>query len=402
MNWAFLLIFRATKQSLPLFFLPILGKNKMGGNFQWRCPLPGEWMRGKLVGSGSFGTVHMALGKSTGRLFVVKSAQSCIGVQALENEAEILESLNSPHIVHCIGKEFSIAKNGEPQNFNVFLEYMAGGNLLELVDIFGGSRSLGEEVIRLYTREILLGLKYLHENGIVHCDLKCKNVLLSSSGNVKLADFGSAKRIAIKDSKRKSDEGSWQNIGGTPLWMAPEVLRNRELHFVSDIWSLGCTVIELATGNPPWDVEIASNSNPMAAILKIACGNDKPQFPREFSEVGLDFLAKCLERDPRKRWRADELLSHPFVSGENSMLMRKPPSREVAVGVSCSPASVLDIKNGILLYGEGSDSDQETETVEERRLINPFTRRCHEGIWMAGKQQIENQFDSSENWITVR
>ncbi|XP_015901114.3 mitogen-activated protein kinase kinase kinase 18 [Ziziphus jujuba] len=399
MNWVLLLIFRVTKGS-SLLFLPILVEHKMDRNHQWRCPVPGEWVRGKLVGSGSFGTIHMALAKSTGRLFVVKSAQSGIGVQALENEADILESLNSPHIVHCIGKEFSIDKNGEQQNYNVFLEYMAGGNLLDVVHIFGGS--LDEQVIRLYTKEILLGLKYLHDNGIVHCDLKCKNVLLSSSGNVKLADFGSAKRMTKKTTDDEGFVDSWQNIVGTPLWMAPEVLRKKELDLASDIWSLGCTVIEMATGNPPWDVEITSN--PMAAILKIACGNDKPQFPTKFSQVGLDFLAKCLERDPRKRWKAEELLNHPFVSGENSSLRKS--SREEVELVSFSPASVLDINvNGILLYGEGSDSDQEAETkteAEDSRLINPFARRCHEGNWMAARQQRDNHFDSSENWITVR
>lgn len=359
----------------------------MGGNHQWRCPLPGEWVRGKLVGCGSFGTVHMAMAKSTGALLVVKSAQSEFGLQALQNEVNILETLKSPHIVQCIGKEFSWAENGE-RKCNVFMEYMAGGNLLDVVDIFGGS--LDEEVIALYTKEILLGLKYLHENGIVHCDLKCKNLLLTSSGVVKLADFGSARRI--EDCKSGVGfVGSWQNIGGTPLWMAPEVLRNERLDFVSDIWSLGCAVIEMATGKPPnWDVEI---SNPMAAIMKIACGNEKPQFPRKFSETGLDFLAKCLERDYRKRWRAEELLKHPFVSMGNSGGEK----------VSFSPASVLDV--GIYEDNEVGSGSEEAEG----RRINPFTRWFHERKWITTgsrrqkqQQEIESHFESSEIWITVR
>ncbi|KAF3440665.1 hypothetical protein FNV43_RR18949 [Rhamnella rubrinervis] len=359
----------------------------MGGNCQWRCPLPGDWVRGKLVGCGSFGSVHMAMAKSTGGLFVVKSAQSDeVGLQALLNEVNILETLNSPHIVKCIGKEIS-----REHECHVFMEYMAGGNLLDVVDTFGGS--LEEEVVGLYTKKILLGLKYLHENGIVHCDLKCKNVLLSSSGDVKLADFGSAKRI--KDSRSQVGfADSWQNIGGTPLWMAPEVMRNEGLDFVSDIWSLGCTVIEMATGKPPnWDVEV---SNPMAAIMKIACGNERPRFPRKFSEMGLDFLAKCLERDHRKRWRAEELLKHPFVSGEND-IMRNLREEEQA---SFSPASVLDIG----IYDEvGSDSEE-----ADSRRTNPFTRWFHERKWIGTpgqqhqQQQLESQFESSEIWITVR
>lgn len=355
----------------------------MGGNRQWRCPLPGDWVRGKLVGCGSFGTVHMAMAKSTGGLFVVKSAQSDeVGLQALQNEVNILETLNSPHIVQCIGKEFL-----REHTCNVFMEYMAGGNLLDVVDTFGGS--LEEEVIGLYTREILLGLKYLHENGIVHCDLKCQNVLLSSTGDVKLADFGSAKSL-IKDSKSEVGfAGSWQNIGGTPLWMAPEVLRNEGLDFVSDIWSLGCTVIEMATGKPPnWDVGF---SNPVAAIMKIACGNGRPQFPRKFSEMGLDFLAKCLERDHRKRWRAEELLKHPFVSGENNSMRNLREEGQV----SCSPASVLD--NGI--YDEDDEVGSDSEEAESRR-INPFTKWITTARQL--QQQIESHFELSEIWITVR
>jgi len=142
-------------------------------------------------------------------------------------------------------------------------------------------RVLEEEVIQLYAREILLALKYLHENEIVHCDLKW-----------------------LKEFKAKGVRaaGSWQSIGGTPLWMAPEVLRDEGMDFASDLWSLGCTVVEMGTGRPPWsDDEI---SNPMAAVLKIACSSGKPKFPTKFSNEGVDFLDKCFKRDPKRRWTA--------------------------------------------------------------------------------------------------
>ncbi|KAK9167711.1 hypothetical protein Scep_002902 [Stephania cephalantha] len=211
--------------------------------------MPRNWVKGNAVGSGSFGVVNLAMNKFTGELFVVKSAASRDGVQVLENEADILENLNSPHIVQCLGRELSKEANGE-RRLNLFMEFMAGGSLADVAEKFGGA--LDESVIRRYTGEILKGLVYLHRNGIVHCDLKCKNVLLGSKGNVKLADFGSAKRL---DSLRTENGGktSWQNVSGTPLWMAPEVLRNEGLDFAADIWSLGCTIIEMATGRPPWE-----------------------------------------------------------------------------------------------------------------------------------------------------
>ncbi|KAJ6326731.1 hypothetical protein OIU78_013756 [Salix suchowensis] len=95
--------------------------------------------------------------------------------------------------------------------------------------------------------------------------------------------------------------------------MAPEVLRKEGLDFASDIWSLGCTVIEMATGRPPWGYKA---SDPMAVVLKIAFSSERPKFPAHLSEEGMDFLAKCLERDPESRWTAEELLDHPFYYRE--------------------------------------------------------------------------------------
>ncbi|KDO43268.1 hypothetical protein CISIN_1g042809mg [Citrus sinensis] len=232
------------------------------------------------------------MNKGTGALFVVKSAESEAGVQALRNEAEIRQSLNSPNI----------GRNGE-KTVNIFMEYMAGGSLLDVAEKFGGTLDAG--VIRLYTKEIL------HGNGILHCDLKCNNVLLGSHGDVKLPDLGCARRV--NDLKNNGNlKQSWQSIGGTQLWMAPEVLRNEGLDFATDIWSLGCMVIEMATGRPPWGDKI---SNAAATLLKIACSNEKPHFPTQFFKKVLDFLAKCLERKPEKRWSAEELLNHTFISG---------------------------------------------------------------------------------------
>lgn len=321
-----------------------------------------QWVKGKMVGSGSFATVHLAMNKSTGGLFVVKSPHSG---KALDREVKILKTLNSsPYIVQCLGTE---EKQGK---LNIFMEYMAGGSLAELVHKFGGS--LDEEVVRVYTREILLGLKHLHQHGIVHCDLKCKNVLLGSSGNVKLADFGCAKRVK-----------EFANSGGTPLWMAPEVLRNESLDFAADIWSLGCTVIEMATGTPPWSRQV---SNPITAVLRIAHGDEIPQFPSRFSKVGLDFLSRCLEREPNKRCTAEELLRHPFLSTR--------PSHEQ---YASSPASVLEAQDfNDDLYELKSSGGNDFS------ITNSFACYGVDPIGVAMCKQEDGAFGSSGNWITVR
>jgi serine/threonine protein kinase len=346
-------------------------------------PQPGEWVKGKVIGSGSHGNVHLAMNKSTGELFIVKYSQSKNSIRSLENEANFLESLNSPYVVRYLGRNSSKGSSNDGKTLSIFMEYMPGGSLSDVAEKFGGA--LDQEVIRLYTREVLCGLKYIHEQGIVHCDVKCKNVLLGSSGNIKLADFGCAKRIKDVDINGDFSE-SCQDIGGTPLWMAPEVLRKEELDFASDIWSLGCTVIEMATGKAPWCGQV---SDPMAAVLKIACSDEKPQFPTHFSKEGLDFLAKCLERNPERRWTAEELLDHPFISGKSQ---RKSAS---------SPASVFDF--GIL--EEGYDSDEsESPSEDDYRGKNPFsTRHCEEWKRIEKRQHsMESDFGSSEDWITVR
>ncbi|KAM7474533.1 hypothetical protein LguiB_021776 [Lonicera macranthoides] len=351
----------------------------MGGKSRCISPQPVEWVKGKVIGSGSFGTVHLAMNKANGSLFVVKSAESGAGLQSLENEANILEKLNSPHIVKSMGREISSGPNGR-KRINLFIEYMAGGSLADVAEKFGGT--LDERVIRLYTREILLGLNYLHKNGIVHSDLKCKNVLLGTFGDVKLADFGCAKRV-----KETNSIKSCTSFGGTPLWMAPEVLRNERLDFSADIWSLGCTIIEMATGKPPWGDKI---SNPMAAVLKIACGNEVPDLPGKFSKEGLDFLKKCLEREPKSRWTSEELLNHPFVSGE----FEEEDSRK---DVS-SPASVLDVAD---TYYESEESE-ESPNGSDFTSRNPFLTSRNAKKMEISERKSEVFLMESGNWVTVR
>ncbi|GLJ08691.1 hypothetical protein SUGI_0093790 [Cryptomeria japonica] len=267
-----------------------------------------EWVRGGIIGAGAFGTVTLGICKSNAHLFAVKSATTYIS--SLENEYNILKSLDSPYVVQCLGKECT-TENGEGV-YNLFMEYMAGGSIGDLVTKFGGQ--LDESVIRCYTRGIVLGIQYLHRQGIVHCDIKGKNILVGSNG-VKLADLGSAKRIGDKE-----DKGKRCQLRGTPLWMAPEVVKQVEQGPASDIWSLGCTVIEMSTGKPPW----GSNLHPFTAMYRIGFSEELPEMPQYLSAEGKDFLEKCLRRDPRQRWSCEQLLAHPFVSEDSPVLNESP------------------------------------------------------------------------------
>ncbi|KAL6552272.1 hypothetical protein OROHE_007636 [Orobanche hederae] len=361
------------------------------GDEKWQCcsfSQPTEWLKGSVIGSGSYGTVRLAVNSTTGALFVVKSAKSEAGIKSLENEAHILEKLNSPHIVKCIGRDIASTKDGETI-YSLFFEYVAAGSLSDVARKFGGK--LNEKVIRLYTREILGGLKYLHEKGIVHSDIKCKNVLLGTQGVVKLADFGCA-RILRGGISENSSKSCNRTIGGTPLWMAPEVLRNEGISPTADIWSLGCTVIEMATGRPPWD-GYGSSNDPMGAMLKIAKGHDVPEFPGGFSGEGLDFLRRCLERDPRKRWTSEKLLDHPFVKGRFMECVRK-------VDVVVSPTSVLDAASYV---SDDDDDDDDNDLCDDILGRISISDKC----WFQENELVpenasEKVSEGSNDWITVR
>eukprot|EP01018_Ginkgo_biloba_P000171 Gb_40830 [translate_table: standard] len=303
---------------------------------------PREWVRGSVIGVGAFGTVSLALDKANGELFSVKSIECGEGKRgellAMENEIQILKRMDSPWIVRFLGDDFS-EENGVRQR-NLLMEYMAGGSVADILKKFGGH--LDESVIRTYTRSILKGIQYLHSLGIVHSDIKGKNVLVGSSG-VKLADFGSAKRISGEE---ESNNESKVQLRGTPLWMAPEVVKQIEQGPASDIWSLGCTVVEMATGRPPW-----SNTNhPVAAMYRIGCTDELPEFPESLSVEAHDFLEKCFRRDPRQRWTSAQLLSHPFLN-------------ECTHKGSVSPTSTMDFHNAEQKWDSGSSASSISRTI---------------------------------------
>ncbi|MCO5612419.1 hypothetical protein L7F22_066686 [Adiantum nelumboides] len=263
-----------------------------------------SWLPCSPLGSGSFGHVSLALNLENGSLFAVKSAHasSPTVLLALRNELHILQTLHSPFTIHLLGSNFSPNSDSSLPLHSLFLEYMDGGSLFDALKQSGGN--LQQELhVRCFTRSILQGLSYLHQSGIVHCDIKCQNILVGSSG-VKIGDFGTARRL-----EEASISGG--NLRGTPLWMAPEVVQGAEAMPASDIWSLGCTVVEMLQGRPPWG-HVGSVE---AALFKVGCSKENPPLPESISTEAKDFLSRCLQRDVSARWTAAELLKHPFVSG---------------------------------------------------------------------------------------
>ncbi|XP_065446451.1 mitogen-activated protein kinase kinase kinase 4 isoform X12 [Chrysemys picta bellii] len=221
-----------------------------------------KWQRGNKIGEGQYGKVYTCISVDTGELMAMKE-----------------------------------------EEMYIFMEYCDEGTLEEVSRL-----GLQEHVIRLYTKQITIAINVLHEHGIVHRDIKGANIFLTSSGLIKLGDFGCS--VKLKNNTQTMP-GEVNSTLGTAAYMAPEVITRAkgEGHGrAADIWSLGCVVIEMVTGKRPWH-EYEHN---FQIMYKVGMGH-KPPIPERVSPEGKDFLSHCLESDPKMRWTASQLLDHPFV-----------------------------------------------------------------------------------------
>ncbi|GMN61468.1 hypothetical protein TIFTF001_030554 [Ficus carica] len=270
------------------------------------------WSRSKHLGKGSYGSVFLGLHKN-GTMFAVKTAK-LENSNSLVKEKKILKHIgNSPEIVRYYGDEITIEKG--IQYYNLFLEYASYGDLLKLINKVGG-RIPKEGPVQVFTRMILDSLCCIHAKGIVHCDIKPENILVFSSDRygcrcqLKIADFGLAKEAseAALESKKYA-------FCGTPDYMPPESVALFYKYETSmDIWSLGCVVLVMFTGKSIWSGTDGKPLDREEIIQILASTETMPEIPKEMSETGKDFLGKCLQRDPSKRWSAQKLLDHPYVS----------------------------------------------------------------------------------------
>uniref|UniRef100_A0A8C2RU65 mitogen-activated protein kinase kinase kinase n=1 Tax=Capra hircus TaxID=9925 RepID=A0A8C2RU65_CAPHI len=264
---------------------------------------PINWRRGKLLGQGAFGRVYLCYDVDTGRELASKQVQfdpdspeTSKEVSALECEIQLLKNLQHERIVQYYG----CLRDRAEKTLTIFMEYMPGGSVKDQLKAYG---ALTESVTRKYTRQILEGMSYLHSNMIVHRDIKGANILRDSAGNVKLGDFGASKRL---QTICMSGTGM-RSVTGTPYWMSPEVISGEGYGRKADVWSLGCTVVEMLTEKPPW-----AEYEAMAAIFKIATQPTNPQLPSHISEHGRDFLRRIFV-EARQRPSAEELLTHHFA-----------------------------------------------------------------------------------------
>ncbi|ORZ10194.1 kinase-like domain-containing protein [Absidia repens] len=269
-----------------------------------------QWIRGKLIGKGSFGRVYLAFNVVSGEVIAVKQVEiprtksdrldvhQNDMVNALYREIAMLRDLDHETIVQYLG----YGVDEQEAVVNIFLEYVAGGNIASRLAVHG---AFDEPLVRHFTRQVCQGLAYLHSRHILHRDIKAANILVEADGVCKISDFGLSKK---NDYAEVYDQNSRMSLSGSVYWMAPEVVKNEPYSAKVDIWSLGCTVIEMFTGQRPW-----MTFNQIATLYNLGHHN-APDMPEHASDVAKDFLKKCFTIDPTYRPTALELLDHPFCA----------------------------------------------------------------------------------------
>jgi serine/threonine protein kinase len=261
-----------------------------------------------LLGEGSFGAVYKSIHRPSGAVVAVKvianASSSASEEEKIKGEIDILSRCDSPYIVgYC--ECFIKPPTKKPGEMWIVMEYCEGGSMSDLLEANSGYL-LPEDCIRAVCASIVLGLEYLHGvANVCHRDIKCGNVLLTSDGHVKLADFGVSAELTNTLNKRKT-------VVGSPYWMAPEVIRESHYDGRADVWSLGITAIEMAEGAPPH-----ANLHPLRAIFVIPT-KPAPTLadPDNWSPEMLDFVRCCCQKDANQRHDSALLSSHPFVRQE--------------------------------------------------------------------------------------
>ncbi|KAL5032972.1 hypothetical protein BDV3_001491 [Batrachochytrium dendrobatidis] len=287
-----------------------------------------QWIKGPLIGAGSFGKVFYGVNCETGEIMAVKQVPSPTYrvrtfsrssgdstssrklhhsthdeavakarrkmLEALHREISLLKDLDHENIVRYLG--FDV----ETDFISVFLEYVSGGSVSTALAVMG---NFEEPLIQSIVSQVLNGLRYLHERLIIHRDIKGGNILIDEDGWAKISDFGISKKNKHQMAYRYN---SRMSIQGSVYWMAPEVIKSKGYSAKVDIWSLGCVVLEMFTGNHPW-----RQLDEVQTMWRLG-REDKPPLPEHLSSMGTDFLTKTFVINPEERPTAAELEMHPF------------------------------------------------------------------------------------------
>lgn len=254
------------------------------------------YRRTEAIGRGKFGVVYKGIHKQTKQVVAIKVLNLDTAddeVAEVQQEIQFLAELkNVPNVTHYYGSFLNDTR------LWIIMEYCAGGSLRTLLK----AGTFEDKYIGIILRELLVGLSTVHKLGFIHRDIKAANILITKDGSVQLCDFGVAAKITSNAIKRTT-------IAGTPYWMAPEVIKEGETYnSKADVWSLGITVYEMATGNPPY-----CDKDAMWAMQLISRQVPPRLEGREYQPALKEFIALCLDENPLERPSAEDLLKSKII-----------------------------------------------------------------------------------------
>lgn len=310
------------------------------------------------LGEGSYGSVYKAKHKDSQQILAIKQVPVDTDLQEIIKEISIMQQCDSPYVVKYYGSYF---KNTD---LWIVMEYCGAGSVLDIMKLRGlywnlqrgDVKTLSEDEIATVLSDTLKGLEYLHLRKKIHRDIKAGNILLNTEGHAKLADFGVAGQLTDTMAKRNT-------VIGTPFWMAPEVIQEIGYDCVADIWSLGITALEMAEGKAPY-----AEIHPMRAIFMIPT-KPPPSFsqPDKWCPGFIDFVSRCLVKNPDSRATASELLQHEYIKNSSSPEILSDMIREAQdtkdqlknsyPSMADSPGTMVPGDSGTLVRGDLDDSD---------------------------------------------